>query len=538
MRCKMSFVPNGSNQINFNDSTFNLTERELRFLNKSWAKAFAEKIFPNIDEKPFSVLYSDKASRPNTPVNVIVGSMILKEILGDTDDELLESLMFDVRYQYALHTTSHEEQPLSDRTLSRFRERCTTYETETGIDLIKDCINGLSSQIAEFMGINKKLNRMDSMMIASNIKKLSRLELLYICVANLIKLMQKKEDNIPDELKHYCDEDDHNKVIYHMRSENADDRIQIVLNDASLLLHMCKKDYEESDEYQLLNRAIHEQATKTADGKLELKSKNDETLNSTILQNPSDPDATFRYKSGKGHRGYVANLVESVGENASIITDYSYKQNIHSDSEFLKESLDNIAGTEKNKTILVTDGSYGGMENISLSKEKHVNLVTTNMLGRKAPDIYADFIFTEDGKKVLKCAGGQTPITNKYNPKTEQCRITLDRNKCDQCPHKDQCKPTFFKTKAALFISWKSVERAKQQLYMESEEFKEHARFRNGVESLPSILRRKHKVDEMPVRGKLKTKLFFGFKVAAVNVQKLLGFINSSDSCVLKSELC
>lgn len=46
-----------------------------------------------------------------------------------------------------------------------------------------------------------------------------------------------------------------------------------------------------------------------------LKLKDDETLNSSILQNPSDPDATYRFKSGKGHRGYVANLVETVDEN-------------------------------------------------------------------------------------------------------------------------------------------------------------------------------------------------------------------------------
>lgn len=99
--------------------------------------------------------------------------------------------MFDVRYQYALHTTSFEEQPLSDRTLSRFRERCITYETQTGIDLIKDCITKLSSPIAEIMGINRGIKRMDSMMVASNIKKLSRLELLYTCVSNMVKLMQK-----------------------------------------------------------------------------------------------------------------------------------------------------------------------------------------------------------------------------------------------------------------------------------------------------------------------------------------------------------
>jgi len=31
-----------------------------------------------INEENFSVLYSDKASRPNTPVNVIVGGMVLE----------------------------------------------------------------------------------------------------------------------------------------------------------------------------------------------------------------------------------------------------------------------------------------------------------------------------------------------------------------------------------------------------------------------------------------------------------------------------
>lgn len=127
----MAFVKNDAQQIKLMDSTFNLTDRERRFLEKSWAKDFAEKIFPNIREEDFAQLYSSGYSRPNTPVNVIVGALILKEALGDTDDELVQALMFDIRYQYALHTTSFEEQPLSDRTLSRFRARCLAYETET-----------------------------------------------------------------------------------------------------------------------------------------------------------------------------------------------------------------------------------------------------------------------------------------------------------------------------------------------------------------------------------------------------------------------
>ena len=46
-------------------------------------------------------------------MNVIIGALIIKEIFQLTDEEIVETLPFDIRYQYALHTTSSEEQPLN-----------------------------------------------------------------------------------------------------------------------------------------------------------------------------------------------------------------------------------------------------------------------------------------------------------------------------------------------------------------------------------------------------------------------------------------
>ena len=56
----MSFVKNDNQQISLLDSTFNLTEREKRMLEKSWTKTFADKVFPAIDENIFSVLLFKK----------------------------------------------------------------------------------------------------------------------------------------------------------------------------------------------------------------------------------------------------------------------------------------------------------------------------------------------------------------------------------------------------------------------------------------------------------------------------------------------
>ena len=107
----MSFRINESQQISLFDRTNKLTDRERKYLDKSWAKEFAEYIFPSINEKPFEVLYCEDNGRPNTPVNVIIGALILKEMSKLTDEELLESILLDSRYHIrkALNAfTSHE----------------------------------------------------------------------------------------------------------------------------------------------------------------------------------------------------------------------------------------------------------------------------------------------------------------------------------------------------------------------------------------------------------------------------------------------
>jgi hypothetical protein len=66
-----------------NDALLSLTEREIKYLKASWAETFSKKIFPFIKEDRFSVLYSDNpASRPNNPVNVYFGLLILREIFN------------------------------------------------------------------------------------------------------------------------------------------------------------------------------------------------------------------------------------------------------------------------------------------------------------------------------------------------------------------------------------------------------------------------------------------------------------------------
>lgn len=71
-------------------------------------------------------------------------------------------------------------------------------------------------------------------------------------------------------------------------------------------------------------------------------------------------------------------------------------------------------------------------------------------------------------------------------------------------------------------VSRKMVIRAEYVKRLSSEEYQKLSRQRNGVEGIPSVLRCKYNVDNIPVRGLLRSKTFFLLKVGAYNIKKLL----------------
>ncbi len=521
----MSFRANdpSTSQTSMLDATALMSDREKRFLERSWAKVFAEEIFPQIDEQPFAPLYSTVDSRPNTPVNVTVGALLLKELNGMSDDEILNAMMFDIRFKVALHTTGMAEQPMSDRTLGRFRARCITYFRETGKDPLHDCIKSLSGELAKLMKVDRSLRRMDSMMIDSNIKRMTRLELLYNCVARMVKVLKKQEVEVPEQLQHYLDKEDENLVIYYNKSEDTSTKIEKVLSDSSVLMKLCAGGkYDGYNEYQLLFRVLTEQANRQDDGSYRLKEAGDPTMHAGILQNPSDPEATYREKAGKEHRGYVANFVEEKGENGSIITDYQFEQNTYSDSRFMQDYVDEI-GPQEDPVTIVTDGAYSGAEVEEKAAANNVTVVNTNLTGREAKDIAADFKFNGDGTRVIECPNGKAPKSCCCT-KAGMCVVSFRKEDCENCPYRDKCNPKEYARTTRVTISARMQQRAQKQRKRKTDEFRKMSAFRNGVETIPSFLRRCFGVDNMPVRGKPRIGFFLGCKIGGLNVMKFCNF--------------
>lgn len=534
----MSFKLNDHQQLTLHDSFLNLSPRVQKIVKNSWCSDFAEIVFPAIDEARFAVLYNDNpASRPNTPVNFIIGALMLKETGNLSDDELLESICCDVRYQYALHSTHYKEQPVSDRTFSRFRERIYNYKLETGRDLLEEEMENLNQTYSKYMNLQSNMKRMDSLMVASHCKSMSRLEIIYQTTANAIKLIDRlgRRDLLTQDLLHYLEEEDYNNIIYYCKGEDAEPRLQKAIREAEAVKGIMADDiWHETSEYQLLIRVLKEQTDCSEDGENVPKNKKD--ISPSSLQNPSDPDATFRSKEGKSHKGYSTNIIETFGEEGSLITGIRVEPNTYSDSQFCKDYIDQKE--DDSPETMITDGAYGGTENQAFAEEKNIHLVPTCLTGPDVDTIFAQFILNEEETQVVSCPMGHAPVKTTHYPKTGMCRALFTKSCCENCPNKDACKAKPQKKNFAVHVSGKMVQRAKYKEKLSTEEYQKLTRMRNAIEGIPSVLRRRYHIDDIPTYGLLRITTFIQFKAMAYNFVKVRLYRRSHrGNCAIQPEI-
>lgn len=518
----MSFKQNDSTDQNVSQDRFQqLTPRAQKVVLDSWAKPFADHIFPNINEQRFEPLYSSNpASRPNTPVNVIISLMILKEMFQLTDDDILETVECDIRFQYALHTTTCREQPISDRTLSRFRRRNMLYYQETGIDLIHEEMESLAEKICSLLGVDLHFFRMDSVMVKASCKKMSRMELVYAAIQDVSQaVFQEANGLLPEKFHHYCLPSDRNHLFYHEKERSSFEKMEQLLQDGyELLQQSCLISPHTEYSFSILKRILEEQ-TEWIDGNLYLR--DGKTLSPRSIQNPCDPDATFRTKQGE-HIGYVANFVETVHPEGNIIRYMDYQPNVYSDSQFCQDIIHKM-GMQEEPVTLLADGAYSGQKNVRLGKENRIDLITTNLVGKKNHPCKADFILNEDETQIVRCPAGQEPKSCKHwNQAEGTYRLVFEKATCADCPLKDDCGIKLQKRTAVIQILKSTIEQTRYLLLLETSEYKNYSRIRNGVEAIPSLLRRKYRVDRIPVHGFVRTKMRFLFKIGAINVKRMI----------------
>jgi len=140
----------------------------------------------------------------------------------------------------------------------------------------------------------------------------------------------------------------------------------------------------------------------------------------------------------------------------------------------------------------------------------------------------AQFEINEESKVIICCPAGFSPQDSTYNEKKDIYSAHFDKETCENCPHCERCPGIFLKKRALIRFSKTARIRAQYFDKMGTDEYKQYARLRNGVEGVPSVLRRRYGVDRMPVRGLLRSKIWIGFKIGAMNTVRLLKAVASA----------
>lgn len=149
-------------------SGYNLLPRKLRQRSKeSSVEAFWEEALWHIDEELFANLHTDKASRPNVPVSVLVGMEIVKSGFGSTGEELHAKACFILSVWRGLGLRDLRTEVSDLCTVYSLRNRVREYTQRQGVTLFQKAFEqGRGEQVE---GWGRRHVWMDSTEVLSNL---------------------------------------------------------------------------------------------------------------------------------------------------------------------------------------------------------------------------------------------------------------------------------------------------------------------------------------------------------------------------------
>jgi len=202
----------------------------------------------------------------------------------------------------------------------------------------------------------------------------------------------------------------------------------------------------------------------------------------------------------------------------------TYKKNTYSDQKFAQDTISKLP-VEKDRVTALVDGAYFSEDINKKAEAKGIKMVPTNLVGGGKNSNCDKFEIDEKEHLVIKCPYGYKPINSKF--KEGSYRTHFDKKHCKYCPFRKDC-PVIEQKKSYLFrVSEKTLHRSRLITRMGTSEYQELARKRAGIEGIPSVLRRRYKIDHLPVRGEVRSKVWLGFKISAINCKRLIkGLMN------------
>jgi len=516
-------------QIPLTSHVDELPEKLRKRLENSWGGVFYREFFTRLDEGTFEVLYANCPSRPNIPVNVLVGLEYLKAGNGWSDEEMYDAYCYDIQVRYALGYRQLGEGYFDLRTLYYFRERLSRYMQEKGINLLDKAFEQVTDEQITAYQLKTGKQRMDSTQIASNIRTMSRLQLLVEVLQRVYRMLTIEDQEQYYELFVPFIQGHAGQYVYHLKGQDTNAHLQKIGEIMQHLLAELEPRYANEPVYQMAKRVFSEHY-KVAEKVVKIKL--DEELSADSLQSPDDLEATYRKKNNKKYKGYVANLTETCDptNDLQLITKVQVAPNCVDDPTLMEEALPDLKERTELET-LYTDGGYGSSDNDETLRDNLVMQIQTAIRGR-APSSeklhLSDFEIkiAESGKPTqITCLQGQMVVVNLSSQKKGYV-AHFEAEVCQTCPFLQKCSAQRGKRDLRFHLRFNQQQvNVSQRRRRSLAHLEEGRNLRAAVEATVRQVKHHFPASKLPVRGRFRMTCMVIGSAMTTNVRRIQRYL-------------
>lgn len=519
------------------DLTNRLSDKKNKMLVNSIEHSFLNNIFSKINENDFKVLYSNIKSRPNVPVNQLVGSLILKHLFNWTYEELFRNLNFNILTRYAIGIRSLDEDMFSEASIYNFQNKVIEYFVQTGKDLLTEVFDNLTAaQLKEF-GIKTDIQRGDSFLIGSNIFDYTRLQLLIEVLLRLYWILDEEDKLTYSKIIENYRKQTAGQYIYRIQKENLPKEIGQLAEIYHQMFSALEYKYKDLAAFIIFKRVYVEHF---AIVKNKIKVIPSDKLNSAILMSPDDENATFRDKGYLGKKGYCGHISETANpENEfNLISDIIVVPNNVHDAQILEKRLPEMICKTADLCEYHSDGGYGSPSVDKMMEKYNIIQIQNAISGRKA-FVKMEIKENEKGGYWVTCENGQKVKAEKAvkGKNAKRHKAVFDYEKCLQCPLNDKCKSRIMGVK---------INHPKRTWYFSEEKIRLHKRQQNinlipenrrklraNVEATVKEVKRGIKNGKVRLRGQKRIMFYLSLTSIAVNLTRIHKYLIYNNLCFL-----
>jgi len=502
-----------------------LSPKRRQLLDQSWAGLFKEQILCELPVSKLAPFFNDSFGRPTKELHTVLAVLILQQALDLNDEQAIDQLAFNIQWHYALNITEESDSAkyFCPKTLWNMR----SIAVENGLEAL--LFDGITNKLADIFKVNTDKQRIDSVHIKSNMRRLGRIGIFSKSINKfLVNLKRGYKQQFETVAKAIIDKYFSKKALgcFSMVTPSESKKtLASVADDLYDLVEQFKdcKQISAMHSYKLLERVLKEQCNlNVSDDKKGVEVKKPKDVASDSLQNPSDPDATY---SGHKGQGYQLQIMETYtdtedkevkSKTLNLITHVEVEKACESDAQALIPAIESTKNRGLVPDELEADALYGSDENFETAKSMGVELVApvTGNTEKSAVSLSA-FEFSQKGH-VLSCPQGQKPLTSKK--KKTRFSQGFSCQTCAKCPLVNDCPVKPGKKYYYLRYEEKAMRIAKRRSIEQTTEFKDRYRWRAGAEATMSELDRRTGVKRLRVRGFKAVRFSATLKAIGINL--------------------